>query len=145
MQSFIYSFNHSSNHLFILGVLTFFFFLPFPPFPCTYPFIFLPLRPLPLGTHVVPMSCMWNITLTNELPDSGLRQIQPGSEPYSQKTLRFPQIKLHFNPCPYEAFSVTACNTSSERPLPWIFYYKRPIPLRLLPMYSYGSPLSIDT
>ena len=51
-----------------------------------------------------------------------------------------------FNPRPPESFSVTRHpKVGLLQPPPWIFYMSRPIPVYLLPMYSYGSPLSIDT
>ena len=58
--------------------------------------------------------------------------------------------KLHtinVSPRPPEAFSVTPPPQPGEllQPPLWIFYIKRSVPLCLLPVYSYGSPLSIDT
>ena len=52
---------------------------------------------------------------------------------------------IHFNPRPPEPFSVARLPKGGFLQLPWIFDNKRPIPLCLLALYSYGSPLSIDT
>ena len=53
------------------------------------------------------------------------------------------------NPRPHEVFFVTPLPNEGgglflQHP-PWIFDRERLIPLDLLPVYRYGSPVSIDT
>ena len=52
---------------------------------------------------------------------------------------------IYFNPRPDEPFSVTRPPKGGVATPLLIFYNRPPIPLCLLPLYSYESSLSIDT